>query len=292
MATVQDVLSIASGEIGYSRWDDPEQGTKYGRWFANKIGASYYGQNNVPYCAMFVSWVLDNAGVSCAGLPGAYCPDMLYEAELAGRTVPVSKAQPGDIIYFEWNNDDETDHVGIVVSNEGNYLETIEGNTSSGASGSQSNGGVVARRERSFANVCGIVRPYYDGTSSNDNGTPSNNGTLTLDGVIGPLSVSEWQRQMGVDVTGVVSGQIDVCAECFPALTSVTFDGGGCDLMRAVQKKLGVPNPTGAIASGTISYIQGYLNLLGYDCTKDNSGILGTITAKKLQMSLNDKAWE
>ena len=53
-----DVIRIAAAEVGYSRWSDPEQGTKYGRWYAEKTGSGYYGTNGVPYCAMFVSWVM------------------------------------------------------------------------------------------------------------------------------------------------------------------------------------------------------------------------------------------
>ena len=287
MASVSDVLSVARGEIGYSRWDDPQQGTKYGRWYAELTGAPYYGESGVPYCAMFVSWVFAHAGVRCSGLPGAYCPAMLDDADNDGVTVPVSQARAGDVVYFEWDGDGETDHVGIVVENNGSWLSTIEGNTSSGSSGSQSNGGVVAERQRSYANVCGVVRPYYD--SSDDDATDMRQ--LVVDGVLGPLSVSEWQRQMGTTVTGVVGGQLEGCSRCYPALASVEFDGGGSELMRAVQKMLHVPNPTGVIASGTVSHIQGWLNLGGYDCSSDNAGILGTATAKALQRSLNDGMW-
>ena len=43
-----DVIRIAAAEVGYSRWSDPEQGTKYGRWYAEKTGSGYYGTNGVP----------------------------------------------------------------------------------------------------------------------------------------------------------------------------------------------------------------------------------------------------
>ena len=61
MATASEVLRIAAGEIGYSRWTDPQPGTKYGRWYAQSHG-SYYGASGVPFCAMFVSWVMSRAG--------------------------------------------------------------------------------------------------------------------------------------------------------------------------------------------------------------------------------------
>ena len=288
MPTAQDVIDIAASQIGYSRWTDPQAGTKYGRWYAGLTGESYYGQSGVPYCAMFVSWVFDQAKVECAGLPGAYCPSMLQTALDDGATVSLANARMGDVVYFDWGSDGESDHVGIVVANYGSYYETIEGNTSDTSSGSQSNGGVVARKNRSLGTVSGVVRPYYG--QSDGGGTVS--GKLEIDGILGPQSVSEWQRQMGTTVDGVVSGQLEDCRSSYPALDSVEFGGGGSDLMRKVQQVLGVPDPTGVIASGTVSMLQGWLYLHGYSCAYDRAGVLGEVTAKALQRSLNDEAWK
>ena len=47
-----DVLSIAAGEIGYDRHDDPDEGSKYGRYYAGVTGSPYFGTTGVPYCAM------------------------------------------------------------------------------------------------------------------------------------------------------------------------------------------------------------------------------------------------
>lgn len=285
MGTPDDVIRIAAGEVGYSRWDDPETGTKYGRWYASLTGEDYYAENGVAYCAMFVSWVFHQARVACAGLPGAYCPAMLEEARRAGAAVPKSDARPGDVVYFDWQLDEETDHVGIVVANYGTFLETIEGNTSTGASGSQSNGGVVARRQRNLHNVCAIVRPDYDG-----GGTEA--GTLDVDGIIGPKSVTEWQRQLKTPADGIVSGQLSECRRAYPALTAVTFDGGGSALMKRVQEIVGVPGPTGIIAGGTVCMLQGWLVLHGHSCAEDHAGVLGEATARALQESLNAREWE
>lgn len=152
MATSEDVLNVARGEIGYSRWDDPERGTKYGRWYAELVGDSDFAQNGVPYCAMFVSWVFAHAGAECVGLPGAYCPDMVDAARGAGDLVPNDQAEPGDVIYFDWDKDGISDHVGIVESNEGDWVQTIEGNT---------DGGQVLRRARAWSQVCAVARPSF-----------------------------------------------------------------------------------------------------------------------------------
>lgn len=297
MGTPDDVIRIAAGEVGYSRWDDPEPGTKYGRWYEAEVdgpGGYDYGANDVPYCAAFTSWVFDQASVGAAGLPGAYCPAMLAAAVAAGATVEPSQAQAGDIVYYDWDGDGESDHVGIVVANMGPYLETIEGNTSSGSSGSQSNGGVVARRQRAFDYVCGVVRPYYSEQSANNGEHVANydERSLEVDGIVGPLTVSEWQRQLKTPVDGVVSGQLNECRRAYPAFTSVTFEGGGSTLMKRVQEIVGVPNPTGIIASGTVCMLQGWLVLHGHSCAMDYAGVLDVCTARALQESLNAKEWE
>jgi hypothetical protein len=161
MGTVDDVLRIARGEIGYWRYSDPEPGTKYGRWYARLTGSGYFAESGVPYCAMFVSWVMASAGVPCAGLPGSYCPSIEAAARRAGATVGARQARPGDLVLFDWGGDGVCDHVGIVESNPGSYLVTIEGNTSRGGAGSQGNGGWVARRTRRYGVVRTCVRPNY-----------------------------------------------------------------------------------------------------------------------------------
>ena len=154
MGTASDVLSIAAAEIGYDRFADPERGTKYGRWYEAEVDRSVknydYGANGVAYCAMFVSWVLAQANVDCAGFPSAYCPYIHRFQHLTA-----DQLRPGDIVLFDWGHDCTDDHVGIVESNDGfSSIRTIEGNV---------NNGKVMRKLRPYASVCGGIRPSYDG---------------------------------------------------------------------------------------------------------------------------------
>ena len=89
-----------------------------------------------------------------------------------------------------------------------------------------------------------------------------------------------------------MSGQLKECQGSYPALAAVTFEGTGSELMAKVQTILGVPNPTGIIASGTVSMLQGWLYLHGHSCAADRAGVLGQATARSLQESLNAKEWE
>lgn len=161
--TASKALAWAASQIGYTRWDDPEEGSLYGRWYAKKHG-TYYGTTGVPFCAMFASWCLtDDDGASV--IPGgdfAYVPYGINAAARAGQLVsPMTQAAPGDLVCFDWDGDGLADHVGLVEANYGGWIQTIEGNTSSGAAGSQSNGGGVWRRTRDWDSVCAVIRPSY-----------------------------------------------------------------------------------------------------------------------------------
>lgn len=170
MSAAKNVLYCARQWIGYSRWDDPEPGTVFGRWYAKLVGDSYFGESGIPYCAMFVSYCLNWAGIEAAGLPGAYVPWILSANSDAGRLVANEDAQPGDLVMFDWQGDGVADHIGIVEENHADegWMQTIEGNTSSGSGGSQSNGGGVYRRARNYSSIIGVARPYYETQEEED----------------------------------------------------------------------------------------------------------------------------
>lgn len=170
MSAAKNVLYCARQWIGYSRWDDPEPGTVFGRWYAELVGDSYFGESGVPYCAMFVSYCLNWAGIEAAGLPGAYVPWILSANSDASRLVANEDAQPGDLVMFDWQGDGVADHIGIVEENHADegWMQTIEGNTSPGSGGSQSNGGGVYRRARNYNSIIGVARPYYETQEEED----------------------------------------------------------------------------------------------------------------------------
>lgn len=170
MSAAKNVLYCARQWIGYSRWDDPEPGTVFGRWYAKLVDDPYFGESGIPYCAMFVSYCLNWAGFEAAGLPGAYVPWILSANSDAGRLVANEDAQPGDLVMFDWQGDGVADHIGIVEENhpDEGWMQTIEGNTSPGNGGSQSNGGGVYRRARNYSSIIGVARPYYETQEEED----------------------------------------------------------------------------------------------------------------------------
>lgn len=209
MTTAQRVLDLARAEIGYNRWDDPAEGTKYGRWFAKMGMGSYFGTSGVPYCNMFTSYVLNAAGVAEPS-PGrfAYVPYCINAYRAAGRGVAVRDAQPGDLICFDWDGDGVADHIGFVEANRGGYVQTIEGNTSGSANGSQANGGGVYRRTRSWDGVIAVMRPAYQAAANPAPAAPSSKPPkLGVDEYFGPDTQKAWARINGTTPDGVVSSQ-------------------------------------------------------------------------------------
>ena len=301
--TAASVLSIARGELGYSRWNDPETGTKYGRWYAQGRDP-YYGANGVPYCAMFVSWVMDQAGAKCAGIPEAYCPYILNKATSAGAVLAdKTKAQPGDVVLFDWDGG-VVDHVGFVEINQGSYIQTIEGNTNNGA---------VARRTRAWSTVKAVVRPSY-GTST----TPVVSASieeLAQKVINGDFGTGEQRKQALGDkydavqkrVNEILSGNTSSEATESSETVAIDVDGyWGPKTTLRLQNVLGAPYKDGVISrqtkiwkaknpgltdgwewdgkngdggSQTIKLIQKKVGLTGYDV----DGKIGPTTIKAIQ---------
>ncbi|WP_253285667.1 CHAP domain-containing protein [Oscillibacter sp. MSJ-31] len=70
--------------------------------------------------------------------------------------------RPGDVLIYDLPGTAyKTDHCGICESVSGQYVTAIEGNTSNGNTGSQSNGDGVYRRKRKMSLVLGAYRPKY-----------------------------------------------------------------------------------------------------------------------------------
>lgn len=155
---MSNLVEIAKQELGYQETGNND--TKYGKW---------YGLNNNPWCAMFVSWVYDQAGlvkhIAASTKKGfASCDAGMKWFAKNNKLIPVGQAQPGDIAFFQFDADAQPDHVGIVIKNNTTLkrLVCIEGNTASDAKGSQSNGDGVYRKSRPYSLVMAVARPVKE----------------------------------------------------------------------------------------------------------------------------------
>ena len=134
----QDVLAIAKTQLGYTEstrnyavWEDGSQHgyTRYGDWYGSPYG---------DWCAMFVSFCIHYADVE--GMPLNWgCRTWIADLEpldryrlAASDYTPV----PGDLIFYDWELDGLSDHVGLVAElvpasgEEPAKLIAIEGNSS------------------------------------------------------------------------------------------------------------------------------------------------------------------
>lgn len=112
------LVTIAKSQLGN------EGGQKFWSW--------YGFDSREEWCACFVSWCADQAGLIQKGAVSKFslCTagvDWFQEKGKwqSGGNVPT----PGTIIFFDWDHDGASDHVGIVESCDGTTVHTIEGNS-------------------------------------------------------------------------------------------------------------------------------------------------------------------
>lgn len=144
-------------------------GEKYRQWYSGKA-------DGANWCATFVSWCADQAGILDTAIPKFQSCDagvkwfkdknqFDYVSRYGGGGLPAR----GKIIFFCKGNKNDSTHVGIVTKVEGNKVYTVEGNTSNTV------------KERSYdtnnTRILGYASPSYPSVGSNNNQTLQ--GTLS-----------------------------------------------------------------------------------------------------------------
>lgn len=94
---------------------------------------SWYGfDSRVEWCACFVSWCAEQCGYIESGLIPKFsgCIDGSNWFKSNGQWADRNyEPKAGDIIFFDWEGDGSTDHVGIVEKCENGTVYTVEGNS-------------------------------------------------------------------------------------------------------------------------------------------------------------------
>jgi len=152
----EKVVAWAKSKIGVtespagSNW-----GPEIGAWirFTGYTGPVYW-------CGCFACYAVVKIGGAKISSPIRLGYDGYIVADALAHdnglvAVGFSEARPGDIVTYVFP------HIGLVDHVTGDVLHSVEGNTSSGSSGSQSNGGMVAARTRGRSEVRVIARPNY-----------------------------------------------------------------------------------------------------------------------------------
>lgn len=122
------LVTIAKSQLGN------EGGQKFWSW--------YGFSSRQEWCACFVSWCADQAGLIQSGAVPKFslCTDGKNWFQNQGKWQGAgSMPSPGAIIFFDWDHDGTCDHVGIVERCDGTTVYTVEGNSGD------------AVRERSYA---------------------------------------------------------------------------------------------------------------------------------------------
>ena len=231
----QKILFAAQSQVNITESPARSNIQKYGDW---------YGMNGVKWCAIFVSWVYDQAGCRGCRLQVEtrkgfhYCQGAYKHWKATGELTKIP--QPGDIVLFDWKGDGHCDHTGIFESwkdkSTGRFY-ALEGNTEFG---NNSDGGKVMRRERSISLVKAFVSPkglndtiaapHSDTLQKGDRGSDvafsqkllwQLQYPIDVDGIFGPqtqAAVKQFQQQHFLKVTGTLSP--DVLAPCKKNSTS------------------------------------------------------------------------
>lgn len=182
-------LEIAHGYVGVSRDSNPEQVNQFLKLFKYRL--TYSNGAYVPYCAVGVAFCACKAycvlnpqrlefdqedpnpqfRVVLSDInkyyfkPSPSCRDMVNSAKrrkiwIPRRSISWSKVLPGWLVMFDWRQVGRPNHVGFVDQSLQNRLNTVEFNTSATSTGSKSNGGAVARKERELKYVLGYIKTY------------------------------------------------------------------------------------------------------------------------------------
>ena len=131
--TRSDITRMVDAALSQVGYQEKNKDGSPGRGNITKFGA-WYGMDGQPWCAMFVSWAADQAGIlnnvvprhaSTARGVAAYQEAGLYAPNNSGY-----QPREGDAIYFQSANG-RIKHVGIVVAFDPSTqrVYTVEGNT-------------------------------------------------------------------------------------------------------------------------------------------------------------------
>ncbi|MEU9258970.1 peptidoglycan-binding protein [Streptomyces sp. NPDC048212] len=154
---VTEILAVAAAEVGTQEtrsdghWVND---SKYNKWYGKIPG---YGRDGMdyPWCAVYVAWVADKAGLKGLYPKTAGCATAVRWFKDKGRfsEYPAVGAQ---VFYGSGGST----HTGIVYKYDATYIYTYEGNTNT--NGSPEGDGVYAKKwERRASYVYGYGYPEF-----------------------------------------------------------------------------------------------------------------------------------
>jgi len=162
--TATDIITLAKTQLGVAEEPLGSNDVKY--------NTEYYGyHSDLPWCVVFIWWLFKELGASdlfCGGQKTAWCNFVRDYAKNNGLWV-TENYKPGDLVLFNWDNNDILDHIGLVIEVNGNSVTTIEGNCND----------MVSQCARSGITMVGAYRPRYAGSQPVPAPTPTPTPTPT-----------------------------------------------------------------------------------------------------------------
>lgn len=154
MATANDLIAKAKSQVGTK--ENPSGSNKV------KYNTEYYGRavsgSSYPWCCVFIWWLFKKcnaSGLFYGGKKTASCTTLMDYYKAKGQFSKTPKV--GSLVFFQFDNDPASEHIGIVIKVNSGSIVTIEGNT---AVGNDSNGGEVMERTRYPKQILGYADPY------------------------------------------------------------------------------------------------------------------------------------
>lgn len=151
-ATLRDsVVEIFSSQVGIKERTGKNDGTIVEGYLAS-VGL----RKGNPWCAAFVYWAYNKAGVK--GIPrSGYCPNWFQKNVIYSNGIAKKPPDAADVVGIYFSNLGRIAHVGFinVWDDDSNIVITVEGNTS--GSGSREGDGVY-RKRRLKRQICKISR--------------------------------------------------------------------------------------------------------------------------------------
>jgi peptidoglycan hydrolase-like protein with peptidoglycan-binding domain len=195
MPTEAQVAAYHARQIGTLEVPRGSNRTVYNKW---------YGMSPAAWCDIYQSWIF--AHVGGASIVGKFAWTVAHAKWFKARGQWGTTPRPGALVFYDWSGGkslDGIDHVGFVerVLRDGR-LQTIEGNSNIGGPDG------VWRHYRSQSLVVGYGYPKYDsGTVTSGSRVPpigahAKPKKLTVDGVMGPLTIKALQRALKVAADG------------------------------------------------------------------------------------------
>lgn len=154
----QKIVDVANAELAKNVKENGDNRDDAGNIVKYRTAVTGAGEDPnapEPWCADFVSWVMQQAGVpvGAGGKGEDYVKFLKDWGQKEGRWHDKGShtPKPGDMIIYDWTQNGTLDHVGIVTAVDGNSITTVAGNEGDAVS--------QAHRRLGDADIAGFITP-------------------------------------------------------------------------------------------------------------------------------------